>query len=329
MPSEGRLNEIDWLKAAAILTVVLIHSVRAEWDPGFRYAERLVSEIARFAVPAFLAVSGFLYYSSTPIPAEVLWRRLRRILFPYFWVSLAAYAYVQVFPQFAPTSSFLAGMLLGATFGPYYYVFLLTEFVLATYLLSRMPRGWIVPVFATTCAAAVLPFLVFAEGVKVTLWTLRLPLLFGCWFMLGWTAAAYPDARRKLTTNRRRLVFAAWGAVGAAWLLLDLGAVLPPRLSRVSSLFLIGANIIGLYTVFRAWGRRSRVVIALSERTYAIYLLHLFFVYSVIAWFGGTREQHLVSSTLASWVAGVGGALLVIALVRSIAPRWSRDLIGY
>lgn len=329
MPNGERIWEIDWLKAVAIVTVVLIHSLRAEWDPGFRYAERLLSEAARFAVPAFLAVSGFLYYSSTPISADVLARRLRRILFPYFWVSLAAYAYVQVFPQFAPTSSFLVGMLLGATFGPYYYVFLLTEFVLATYLLSRMPRRWIVPVFAVTCVAAVLPFLVFAEGVKVSLWTLRLPLLFACWFMLGWMAAAHPDALHTLTTNRRRVVFAVWLGVVAGWLLLDVFAVLPPRLSRVSSLLLIGANIVGLYTVFRSWGYPSSLVTALSERTYAVYLLHLFFVYSVIAWFGGARERHLVSSTLAAWLAGVGGALLVIAVVRSIAPRRSRDLIGY
>jgi len=210
MQRQRRLSEIDALKSAAILTVVFIHSLRASWDPGFTYAERLLSETARFAVPAFLAVSGFLYYSDEPVGGAVLARRLRRILVPYLFVSLAAYGFVRAYPQWAATDSFWTGLLVGATFGPYYYVFLLTEFVLATYLLSRMPRAWTLPVFAISCVAALAPFLWFREGVRVTLWTLRLPLLFSCWFMLGWTAAAYEKRTWELTEKRRGAIFAMW-----------------------------------------------------------------------------------------------------------------------
>jgi len=328
MQRQRRLSEIDALKSAAILTVVFIHSLRASWDPGFTYAERLLSETARFAVPAFLAVSGFLYYSDEPVGGAVLARRLRRILVPYLFVSLAAYGFVRAYPQWAATDSFWTGLLVGATFGPYYYVFLLTEFVLATYLLSRMPRAWTLPVFAISCVAALAPFLWFREGVRVTLWTLRLPLLFSCWFMLGWTAAAYEKRTWELTEKRRGAIFAMWFAVVATWLLLDWTAALPPRLSRVSSLFLIAANIVGLFTLFRGRARRAAIE-GLSDRTYAIYLLHLFFVYGVLTWFGQDRHTAVVASTAAAWTAGVFGSLAVIACVRKLAPNASRDLIGY
>ncbi len=329
MKRNERVPEIDALKSVAIVTVVLIHSLRAAWDPGFTYLERLLSETARFAVPAFLAASGFLYHSDDPLGMPVLRRRLRRILLPYFFVSIAAYFYLQVYPHFAPPGAFLTRLLLADTFGPFYYVFLLTEFVLASYFLSRMPRRWTVPVFAITCVAAVAPFLWFAEGVKLSRWTLRLPLLFSCWFMLGWTAATYEHRVRELTLSSRSTILTTCAATIAIWFFLDVTGALPPRLSRASSLFLIGANIVGLFTVFRSLKLDRPSLIALSERTYAIYLLHLFFVYTVFAWFGPARHTETASCTVAAWFCGMAGSLLVIGVVRRLLPRTSRDLIGY
>ncbi len=329
MPRTERLPEIDALKSAAIVTVVFIHSLRAAWDPGFLYVERLLSETARFAVPAFLATSGFLYYSDDPVTLAVLGKRLRRILVPYVVVSIAAHFYIQAYPEFAPPGSFISRLLLGNTFGPFYYVFLLTEFVIATYFLSRMPRAWTGLVFAISCIGAIAPFLLFAEGVKLSLWTLRLPLLFSCWFMMGWAAAANEGWVREVTRSRRASILAIWALTAAVWLALDVTAVLPMRLSRVSSLFLIGANIVGLYTLFRSLHRSWPALVALSERTYAIYLLHLFFVYTVLAWYGPARHTEIAACTVAAWLAGIVGSLVLIAITKRLAPNLSRDLIGY
>jgi len=329
MQRAQRLPELDALKSAAIVTVVFIHSLRASWDPGFTYAEHVLSEAARFAVPAFLAVSGFLYYSDRATPLGILKRRLRRILFPYFVVSIAAQLYLQVVPQFAPPGSVLSQLLLASTFGPYYYVFLLTEFVLATYLLSRMPRSWVLPVFAISCFAATVPFLCFREGRAFSIWTLRLPLLSSCWFMMGWAAAAHEDTVRHITESRRGAILAAWGLVVVVWFALDFTAALPRRLARVSTLLLIGANIAGLYTLFRGIHFNRPSLVALSERTYAVYLLHLFFVYTVFAWYGPARNTEVASCAVTAWIAGIAGSLLVIEVTRRLLPKASRDLVGY
>ncbi len=329
MQRTQRLPEIDALKSVAIVTVVFIHSLRAVWDPGFTYAEHVLSEAARFAVPAFLAVSGFLYFSDRATTLDILKKRLRRILFPYFIVSIAAQLYVRVYPQFAPPGSVLSQLLLASTFGPYYYVFLLTEFVLASYLLSRMPRSWVLPIFAISCTAALIPFLWFREGRTFSLWTLRLPLLFACWFMMGWAAAAHEDTVRRVTESRRGAILAAWALAVAMWFALDVTEMLPRRLARVSTLLLIGANITGLYTLFRGLHFERRWLVALSERTYAVYLLHLFFVYTVFAWYGPARNTEVAACTVTAWIAGIAGSLLVIEVTRRLLPRSSRDLVGY
>ncbi len=329
MRDSKRLPEIDAMKAAAILTVVFIHSLRASWDPGFTYAERLLSEAARFAVPAFLAVSGFLYYSTEPITSAILAKRLRRILVPYLVVSLAANVFVTSFPQFRSSSSFLVGLLIGNTFGPFYYVFLLTEFVLATWILSRLPRAMTVPILVASVIAAIIPFLFFKEAAKPTLWTLRLPLLFSCWFMMGWATAAYKTRVQAFLRSNSSAVYAGCAALALVWLALDLTQALPSRLSRLSSMFLVGSNLTALYTFCSSISQIRPWVAALSDRTYAIYLLHLFFVYAVSAGFGADRHVALVSSTATMWAAGMIGSLATIEVTRRLAPRRSRDLIGF
>ena len=66
-----RYVEIDVLKAVAITTVVLIHGMRAPWDPGLSATEVWLGHLTRFAVPAFLTVatvltlwSGYVYFAA-------------------------------------------------------------------------------------------------------------------------------------------------------------------------------------------------------------------------------------------------------------------------
>ena len=86
----GRFSEIDHLKAIGILVVILIHSIRAPWDPRISQIEAWIGLATRFAVPGFLLCSGFLYATTARIPRTIVLRRLRRVLFPYLIVSLGA-----------------------------------------------------------------------------------------------------------------------------------------------------------------------------------------------------------------------------------------------
>ncbi len=323
-----RIAEIDALKAAAVVTVVLIHSLRALWDPGYTYIERITSEMLRYAVPCFLAVSGFLYYADEAIGIDVLGRRLRRILLPYALASVAAYAYVLAYPQYGPGTSFVWCLALASTFGPYYYVFVLVEFVLATWLLSRLPQSWVLPITLLSLIAALVPILWFREGRELTVWTLRNPMLSSCWFMMGWAAAANAERFSTFVRNNATSLLAAWALAVLLWLVFDYAAPLPRRLARTSSLFLIAANILGIFVLATKTRIDHTVVRALSDRTYAIYLWHLFFIYTVFNLFGETRNTHPLACTMTAWAAGLAGSLAIIEAAKRLVPSWSKDVIG-
>jgi peptidoglycan/LPS O-acetylase OafA/YrhL len=88
--SEQRYAELDAIKSIGILVVILIHSMRAPWNPSASEAEVWIGAVTRFAVPGFLAVSGCLYAGSRSVAAALTRVRLRRILVPYALASLAA-----------------------------------------------------------------------------------------------------------------------------------------------------------------------------------------------------------------------------------------------
>ena len=61
MRVETRSPTVDAIKVAGIVTIVLIHALRAPWDPGLSPLERWLGHVTRFGVPGFLLASGFLY----------------------------------------------------------------------------------------------------------------------------------------------------------------------------------------------------------------------------------------------------------------------------
>ena len=75
-----RLTEIDALKVAGIVTIVLIHVLRPPWDPALSSLEAWLGHVTRFGVPAFLFASGFLYATATPNPAAIVMKRLRKVV---------------------------------------------------------------------------------------------------------------------------------------------------------------------------------------------------------------------------------------------------------
>ena len=74
-----RFAEVDAVKAVGILTVVGIHSLAPIWAPDAPAHAVWWAHVTRFAVPGFLAASGYLYASARPLPRRVTSRRLTRI----------------------------------------------------------------------------------------------------------------------------------------------------------------------------------------------------------------------------------------------------------
>jgi fucose 4-O-acetylase-like acetyltransferase len=322
-----RSLEVDALKCAGILAVILIHSLRAPWYPGVAPIEIELRPLLRFAVPSFLFASGFLYAATSPVPADVTLRRLRRVLVPYLIASLAAQIFWQFSSRLDPrTGSIWLDLLFGWSFGPYYYVFVIVLLVLATPLLARIPRR---------AAPIVLLVLLALQGLFETGWVavprhlmFRNPLLWAGYFYAGWFARLH---HRALSGAVARVRWPA--AAGLALLAAGCFALTQQGLDMVAKRSLTWLLVYTSMTLVfvLSCGRRTPPgpVRRLSDATYAIYLLHMFFVVGLQSWLRPTPGSLDVPYLACLWGAGLFGSLAVIELSRAIlGPERSRAWIG-
>jgi surface polysaccharide O-acyltransferase-like enzyme len=325
---ERRHVEIDALKAAGIVTVVLIHAMRSPWEPGVSAAEIWLGHATRFGVPAFLFASGFLYARVGPAAAGTTARRLRRVLLPYVVASLLAQAWNGWHGLPSVGGSWWMDLLLGSSFGPFYYVFVATGLVLATPVFARLPVAALPPltallVLAQWCvdAAVWLPLPLY--------WHLRSPLLWWAFFLVGWTLRLHAAAVADFVAKRRRALLGVLLPVAlASTVASGLEGELPQLLVRSAAWLDVWA-ILGLLFVGASRVRTSPAALrALSDASYAIYLFHLFFVYGVRSLVPPAPDTLAPLPLLLPWAAGLAGPLLLVRAARiALGPR-ARDFTG-
>ena len=321
-----RFPEIDVLKSVAILTVILIHSLRAPWDPRISAPELWLGIVTRFAVPGFLFCSGFLYSTSTPIDGRTVVRRLRRVLVPYLICSIGAQLWWLGIGQAHTPGEIVFEMLLGSSFGPYYYVFVHFFLVL------------VAPVFAFLPGRALIGLtIVFVAGQAwlecntslflPIFWHIRNPLLWWGYFLLGWLARRHHAAIRDWIVARRRLLMACFAMLVV---LLTWASQIESRTEWVRAAMWLDIYAIVAFILVATCGRRRvpASISALSDASFAIYLLHLYFVYAAERIVTPAVNVFDVWVIGGYWSAGLLGSLGVIALARRALGRRSRDVIG-
>jgi surface polysaccharide O-acyltransferase-like enzyme len=321
-----RRLEPDLLKAIGIVAVVLIHSVRSPFTPGVSEVELWIGRVTRFAVPAFLLSSGFLYASRSPVPWPTTARRLRRILGPYLVASLAAQGFEWLRGTPRSVGQVLHDLLLASSFGPYYYVWIALVVVLLAPLLARAgPRALAAILLLTVASQWLLESALL--GFAPFFWHLRNPLLWIGYFVCGWALRLHEAKLRGwLAAHRGAALASSAGAV--VGLALAGAQALPLLQAQTLSWLGIYATLALLLAV--SFGRRteSRILKELSEGSYAIYLFHLFFVLPARDATLPAAGAFEALAVLGPWAAGLAGPLLLIALARRTLGARSRALIG-
>lgn len=324
--SEQRFFEVDLLKAVAIVTVVLIHVLRAPWDPGITQLEVWLGSITRFAVPCFLFASGFLYATSSAVGLDKTLRRLRRIGIPYLIASAGAQLFRIARDEPSVTGAIWSDFLLAASFGPYYYVLQIFLLVLATPLFARLgPRtlvGW--------TAAMVLVQLAFDQGWLAPLsfqWYLRNPLVWCSYFLLGWVARSHwARLSGAIEAVRWRLLAGSILFVTALAAIIGVGSTGPGERFAV---WLLTYAMLPLLLVAASAPREAIASVRwLSDASYAIYLFHLFFVLTLVDALRGAPGELSVLALAGPWAGGLLGSALLVWIARALLGERSRDVVG-
>ncbi len=214
-------------------------------------------------MPGFLAASGYLYATREVVPLAVTLGRLRRVLLPYLLASALAQLYWWASGTPRAPLRILLELLDASSFGPYYYVFVITTMILLTPLLARIPpRGM--------CALWVLLFATYGLRIAIAstglerdpadlYWFIRDPTHGGTYFVAGWLCALY-RGRLAAACLRHRCALPATG-LGLA-LLLSVLAVWPDA-RLLQGLAGWGAGLVGSGLLVaasrRVLGARARV----------------------------------------------------------------------
>ncbi len=324
--SPPRFVEIDYIKAVGILTVLLIHSLRAPWDPRVSSTELLLGIVTRFAVPGFLFCSGFLYATTTPIAMSTIAQRLRRVLIPYLVCSIGAQIWWQTTGVGHGAYEIGQELLLGSSFGPYYYVFVHFFLVLFSGVFAILPRSALVGL--TVLSIVSQGWLESRTSLSLPIfWHLRSPLLWWGYFLIGWLVRLHHASIRDWVVARRGLLVASL----AVTIVICTGlANLENRTEWVRAAMWLDIHAIVAFVFVSTCGRRSvpAVVGLLSDATFAIYLLHLFFIYGAERLMKPAIGQFDVLVIGGYWASGLIGALAVIGLARTLLGTRSRDIIG-
>lgn len=109
--ARGRLEFLDFARAVAALSVVLMH-VFSEWSPGFRRWTLEVFNPGVFGVITFFLVSGFVIPFSLERldSAPRFWLNRVFRLFPLYWFSLASVVVLHACRLGAPPPDFVAAL---------------------------------------------------------------------------------------------------------------------------------------------------------------------------------------------------------------------------
>lgn len=329
--AEDRLPAIDFVKAAAIVAVALTHSGLPPWvREHSSWDYWLCSVLVNFQVPAFLFVSGFLYYRPDPVPGRVVAQRLMRIVVPYLVASAVAYGLG--FARAHDPREILFQLATASTLGIYYFIFLLAMFVPTIWGLSRLrPEQllalcaglWVIAVATEIYAHARIIDPQRPPTLEGLFWLARSPFNFTyAMFVTGWVAAPRAARLRSIAARHPVPVLASnLAAIG----LFVVGAVAWPWANAGTLRMLYTFGVIGTIGIFLGASPVPRLVRFLSTASLGLYLYHHMAQIPLQPY---VRSWPPPARILAVAAAGLLGSGLVCALGTALLGRRARVLLG-
>lgn len=284
------------------MTVPLIHAGPPYWAPHLGTTDlALRFAWTQFAVPTFMLLSGRLYSSPEPLPASAIGHRLLRLLVPY--LTVCGLLSVTGIVAHTSVAAMLTDVALGNTYGVYYYVVVLATCIVASWMLSRLPRAALLATLAVAIAASVAMDVAWPHWPS-GFWRARDPIR-GFWlgyFLIGW-----------LGWEGRGIPLSALAIVASAVGVLTLAVGVPePLYLRAPSALAVAAML------WRTPVRPSSMLVFLSDVSLAIYLLHAPLQAAIAPRLGDVAPVLRIAML---WLGGLGGAVGLTLAVRWMVGR--------
>jgi surface polysaccharide O-acyltransferase-like enzyme len=333
----NRNLQLDLLRTIAIFGALTIHS-------STRYAsestERLIGGwFALLATPniaLFLFISGFLF-DRAKVCKSYLFRKYKRVLIPYLFFSLLSVFYqkgLQFFNYILHQPfDFFARMVLGETWGVYYFVFVIVMvytiayIALSTDYFSKNIRIITLVFLALNILHGILfqPLIHnFGLGGNkyISLYEYRSPFIWTVYFFFG---ILFKENNMQVFIDNKKNLFRI------IWLLV---LVLYSGLHFANIDFFGYDSVIGTVFSFAtiafllSFKTQSKYIIFFSEISYFLYLSHIFFVYGLQDFGTSLGLVWPFYFSLVSFLVSLLGPLFLYLLSKVFLRERSRILIG-
>lgn len=282
---------IDWLRAFAIITVVIGHSIilySADWQiyqttqssSLLKYINYAKTVINIYQMPLFFSISGYLFALQKEQPfSHFLRKKLKRLIIPFFVIGLCYMIPVKLLVGYPPYEgkkltdvviSFLNGSDTGHLwFLPTLFLIFLIVFWLKRLIGSNL-YGWLSVLLTglflwglRNRITVSYPRLRYLRFVMEHFWSFSFGTLCGLLF----------SCIHNMNIKKKRLMAAA------CFSLLILLAFLPVH---VPSVFYSNLICSGLY--FLATNCQNRTISKISTHSFGIYLFHSPLIYITLTW---------------------------------------------
>ncbi|WP_400162849.1 acyltransferase family protein [Brevibacillus sp. TJ4] len=328
------IREVFWLRSLACLCVVLIHAISMTIYSTFGETDVSLEKkvwdsallLLMFATPLFVFLSEFLASASQTRKSvgQFLGSRIKYILVPFLAMSvcyalLTSIAGERTLSQFA--DQLVANLFLGKFHG--YFLLILFQFFLLHVCFDRYQHRlswrWVLPA-AFLVNAVYLGFFSFVRSFDDPLseyqtWWLPFPgWLF--YFCLGYYGGRHYADVQKLLDRYKHRIWLATLVLGCGMLMLYHSGIITLQSSkRIDVLLFASGMIASLFAFVQRFRQVPRLLGTISEYSFSIYLLHIFFLMCIQKML--TMWQPVALPPLLTLIVlFVGSVLLSIAAAR-------------
>ena len=319
-----RLAPIDFIKAVAIVAVVANHAVHV-WAPPITFWDIAVRWMVQFHVASFFVASGYLYARSGFRTFADVHRRLTRVLVPYVVASaiiwLLGYSDAKSFRDFAVL------LASGGVLPIYYFVFLMTIFILLALPLARLPRSAValllISLWVYKIILVVEPSL---QPIRGWYWTMRDPRRTYDFFLAGWVAWAYREELTRIAVRMRAPLLVTCLIVIVSYnVAYSSDAAFYDRFDLVTRVLYVLVTCTTIFLLTRDV-RVPTTIRFVSQATYGIYLYHFPLTMAVQPLL---VDVGAIARITAALLVGLLGCAIGCWVVATYFPRISWWTVGF
>lgn len=344
MTDEKRIQEYDFLRAFAIITVVISHVfTKFDQTPLEFEIKEYINTIIRFSVPMFLFLAGVLSRIDQAERKKYWFKKSMRVLIPYFVFAIPGLLYPIIKYNWTLDNyrEVVASLLLGYKFG-HFYIFVIILMYILGFVVHKLKFTNKINVLLLVTFLMQTLWLIFDEAIYKHFNThansflqfnlqelifFRNPFTWFFFFVLGlW----YQQPKYQNFFKKYKYIFGISSVLLLIIIILmryfNIGDYTPYG-SVIWSIF----STVLIFTVLNVKVQNDKikkVITYLSDRSYSIYLIHYIFLYIFIEAYEKNYLQIRYVSNFFIFIFIFSISLLIIELIKRGIPKYSKLIIG-